>query len=182
VDIPATTESSQGELAHDSSSNGTAVASAGGTHALSGRANRRLCRCRPAGAPDERHPATFQAQYSGQPRLRHRFQALREQFEEYRAPGYPRELNARVTIYTKDQRALVKEQLGYEGGLTNPMSWDRTVEKFQWQSESFADQDLRSRLIEAVQQLDERPISELMILLSEVRTAAVFPATHPGIQ
>jgi 2-methylcitrate dehydratase len=38
---------------------------------------------------------------------------------------YPRELNARVTICTKDQRVLVKEQLGYEGGLTNPMSWDR---------------------------------------------------------
>src|ERR1700733_14921059 len=45
---------------------------------------------------------------------------------------YPRELNARITIYTKDQRILMKEQVGYEGGLTNPMSWDRTVEKFQW--------------------------------------------------
>src|SRR5438876_5637727 len=39
---------------------------------------------------------------------------------------YPKELNARITIYTKDQRVLVKEQLGYEGGLANPMSWDRT--------------------------------------------------------
>ena len=94
----------------------------------------------------------------------------------------PDELSARVTIYTKDQRVLVKEQLGYEGGLTNPMSWDRTVEKFQWLSEPFADQHLRSRLIEAVQQLDERPISDLMVLLSQVRPAAAFPATHPGIQ
>jgi 2-methylcitrate dehydratase len=62
------------------------------------------------------------------------------------------------------------------------MSWDRTVEKFHWLSEPFADQDLRSRLIEAVQQLDERPISDLMDLFSRVRPAAVFPATHPGIQ
>ena len=60
----------------------------------------------------------------------------------------PRELNARVTIYTKDQRVFVKEQLGYEGGLANPMSWDRTVEKFHWLSEAFADEDLRDRLIE----------------------------------
>ena len=30
---------------------------------------------------------------------------------------YPKELSARITIYTKDQRVLVKEQLGYEGGL-----------------------------------------------------------------
>jgi len=42
---------------------------------------------------------------------------------------YPKELNARITIYTKDQRILVKEQLSWEGGLTNPMSWDR-----QWRN------------------------------------------------
>jgi 2-methylcitrate dehydratase len=95
---------------------------------------------------------------------------------------YPRELGALVTIYTKDKRILVKEQLGYEGGLTNPMSWDRVVEKFHWLSEPFADHDLRSRLVEAVQQLDTRPISGLMDLLSKVRPAAAFPATHPGIQ
>ena len=95
---------------------------------------------------------------------------------------YPRELSARITIYTKDQRILVKEQLGWEGGLTNPMSWDRTVEKFHWLSEPFADQDLRSRLIEAVEQLDARPISNLMDLLAQVRPDAAFPATHPGIQ
>jgi 2-methylcitrate dehydratase len=93
-----------------------------------------------------------------------------------------RELSARITIHTKDQRTLMKEQVGYEGGLTNPMSWDRTVEKFQWLSEPFADDDLRSRLIETVQQLDERPISDLTDLLAQVRPAAAFPATHPGIQ
>src|SRR5437899_847495 len=95
---------------------------------------------------------------------------------------YPKELNARITISTKDQRIFVKEQLGYEGGLTNPMSWDRTVEKFHWLSEPFADNDLRSRLIETVQQLDSRRISDLMDLLAEVRPTAVFPATYPGIQ
>jgi 2-methylcitrate dehydratase len=95
---------------------------------------------------------------------------------------YPKELNARITIYTKDQRILAKEQLGWEGGLTNPMSWDRTIEKFHWLSEPFADEDLRSKLIEAVKQLDTRPISDLTDLLARVRPVAVFPATHPGIQ
>jgi len=95
---------------------------------------------------------------------------------------YPKELNARITISAKDQRIFVKEQLGYEGGLTNPMSWDRTVEKFHWLSEPFADRDLRSRLIETVQQLDSRRISDLMDLLAQVRPTAVFPVTHPGIQ
>src|SRR5580692_8740041 len=72
VVIPATTESNQGEPPHDSSNNGTDVASAAGTNKLSSPANRRLRSSRPNGAPDERHPATFQAQYFGQPRLRHR--------------------------------------------------------------------------------------------------------------
>jgi 2-methylcitrate dehydratase len=78
--------------------------------------------------------------------------------------------------------ALVKEQLGWEGGLANPMSWDPTVEKFHWLSEPFADEDLRNRLIETVQQLDTRPISDLMDLLAQVRPTVVFPKTHPGIQ
>ena len=95
---------------------------------------------------------------------------------------YPRELNALITIYTKDKRILVKEQLGYEGGLANPMSWDRTVEKFHWLSEPFADEDLRGRLIEAVHQLDARPISDLMNLLAQVRPTPDSPVTHPGIQ
>ena len=102
--------------------------------------------------------------------------------DEHFTARYPKELNARITIHTKDQRILVKEQLGYEGGLTNPMSWERTVEKFQWLSEPFADEDLRGRLIEMVQQLDSRRISDLVDLLAQVRPTAVFPATHPGIQ
>jgi 2-methylcitrate dehydratase len=102
--------------------------------------------------------------------------------DAYFTARYPIELSARITIYTRDQRVLVREQLGWEGGLANPMSWDRTVEKFHWLSEPFADDDLRSRLIAAVQELDARPISHLMDLLAQVRPAAAFPATHPGIQ
>jgi 2-methylcitrate dehydratase len=77
-----------------------------------------------------------------------------------------RNLNPAIRFRTKDQRVFVKEQHGYEGGLNNPMSWDRTVEKFHWLSEAFADEDLRKRLIQVVQQLDARPISDLMDLLT----------------
>jgi len=95
---------------------------------------------------------------------------------------YPHELNARITIRTNDQRVFVKEQDGYEGGLTNPMSWERTVEKFHWLTEAFADEELRSRLIGAVERLDTLELSDLTDLLSQVRPTAVFPTTHPGIQ
>jgi 2-methylcitrate dehydratase len=95
---------------------------------------------------------------------------------------YPQELSATITIRTKDSRLFEKEQRGYEGGLNKPLSWDRTVEKFHWLSEAFADQDLRNRLIQVVQQLESRPISDLVDLLALVRCSAVFPRTHPGIQ
>ena len=72
----------------------------------------------------------------------------------------------RITVRTKDGRTLVKEHIGYEGGLDQPMSWDRVVEKFHWLSERFADENLRSKLIGTVQQLDAQPISALMDLLA----------------
>jgi 2-methylcitrate dehydratase len=95
---------------------------------------------------------------------------------------FPQELSARITVHTKDGRVLEVEHLGYEGGLENPMSWDRVVEKFHWLSEPYADASLRGRIIEAVLELEDRPISDLMSLLAQVRTHKAFPATHPGIQ
>lgn len=64
--------------------------------------------------------------------------------DEQLSAGFPRKLRARISVRTKDQRVLVKEHIGYEGGLDNPRSWDRTVEKFHWLSEAFADDNLRN--------------------------------------
>jgi 2-methylcitrate dehydratase len=95
---------------------------------------------------------------------------------------YPQELNTRIVIKTKDGRAFDREQVGYEGGLGNPLSWERTVEKFNWLSEPFADAALRHNIVEAVMKIDERPIADLMGLLGKVSPKAVYPAFHPGIQ
>lgn len=95
---------------------------------------------------------------------------------------FPQELCARITVRTRDQRVLVMEHLGYEGGLHNPMSWSRVVEKFNWLSEVFADEGIRNKIIQTVQDLDHVAVSDLMALLAQVRPSAVFPRTHPGIQ
>src|SRR5882757_6128352 len=95
---------------------------------------------------------------------------------------FPKELCARITVYTKDQRVLVKEHIGYEGGIDNPMSWNRVVEKFHWLSEQFADASLSYELIHAVRELDAKPISALLDLLGMVRPTASFRETHHGIQ
>jgi 2-methylcitrate dehydratase len=73
-------------------------------------------------------------------------------------------------------------QGGYEGGLTKPMSWERTVEKFHWLAEAFAEEELRRKLIGTVERLDTSKISDLTELLAQVRPTAVFPTTHLGIQ
>ncbi|MCJ2048942.1 MmgE/PrpD family protein [Methylobacterium sp. J-070] len=95
---------------------------------------------------------------------------------------YPLELNARITIRTRDGRTLEREQRGYEGGLDDPLSWDRTVEKFNWLSEPFADESLRWRIVRAVEDLETGSVRDLMALLAEVRAKATYPARHPGIQ
>jgi 2-methylcitrate dehydratase len=95
---------------------------------------------------------------------------------------YPQEMNARITVHTKDGRALKQEKLGYEGSLANPLSWERVVEKFHWLSEAHADAELRGRIIEVVQTLDERPLSDLMSLLAAVRPVVTYATAHPGIQ
>ncbi|MBV8525453.1 MAG: MmgE/PrpD family protein [Acetobacteraceae bacterium] len=94
---------------------------------------------------------------------------------------FPQELAARITVRTKDNQTFVKEHLGYEGGLDKPMSWDRVVEKFHWLSERYADEELRNKIIEAVQKIDSQPISDLMSLLGQVRQSAVYPKTRRGI-
>ena len=95
---------------------------------------------------------------------------------------YPHQLSARVTIRTKHQRTFVKEQDGYEGGLTNPMSRERTAEKFNWLAERHADAELRSKIIWTLERLDSLRLSDLTDLLAQVSPTAKFEASHPGIQ
>jgi 2-methylcitrate dehydratase len=95
---------------------------------------------------------------------------------------YPAALNTRVTIRCKDGQVFSKEHVGFEGGLDNPFTWERTVEKFHWLSEPYADETLRGQIIDLVTTLDEKPIVELMQLLAKVSPEPRYPARHPGIQ
>jgi 2-methylcitrate dehydratase len=95
---------------------------------------------------------------------------------------YPHELNTRISITTLDGREIELEQVGYEGGLNSPLTWERTVEKFNWLSEQHADAGLRGRIVDAVSRLDQIQLSDLMPLLAEVSQRTRYPKTHPGIQ
>ena len=74
----------------------------------------------------------------------------------------------------------MKEHLG-KGCLDQPMSWDRVVEKFHWVSQRYADEALRNKIIQAVQEIDTRPVSDVMNLLALVHPTAVYPKTRRAI-
>jgi 2-methylcitrate dehydratase len=95
---------------------------------------------------------------------------------------YPQALNTRVTIRCKDGRVVSKEHVGFEGGLENPLTWERTVEKFHWLSEQYAGRSLRDEIIDCVLDLENRSVAELMGLMVRVSPKQAFPANHPGIQ
>ena len=53
--------------------------------------------------------------------------------------AYPGHLGCRVTVRTHDGREFAKTQKGYDGSLDQPFTWSRTVEKFNWLAEPYAD-------------------------------------------
>ncbi|HVE06271.1 MAG TPA: MmgE/PrpD family protein [Paraburkholderia sp.] len=95
---------------------------------------------------------------------------------------YPAELNARVTIRCHHGLVVSKQHMGFEGGLDNPLTWERTVQKFHWLAEPYADEKLRADIIALVVELESHPIAALMQLLTRVSPTACFAAQHPGIQ
>ncbi len=95
---------------------------------------------------------------------------------------YPHALNTRVTIRCGDGRVFSSEHVGFEGGLDHPFTWERTVEKFHWLSEPYADKALCEAIVELVSTLESHSIDDLTQLLRNVNPQAAFPARHAGIQ
>ncbi|TAM52494.1 MAG: MmgE/PrpD family protein [Paraburkholderia sp.] len=95
---------------------------------------------------------------------------------------YPEALNTRVSIRLKDGKVLSKEHVGFEGGLDNPLTVERTIEKFHWLSEPYAAQSLRDEIVELVMDLQNHSIGEMMGLMMQVSPTKKFAVTHRGIQ
>jgi 2-methylcitrate dehydratase len=96
--------------------------------------------------------------------------------------GYPDHLDCRVTLRTQDGRAFTKVQRGYEGSLDRPLTWIRTVEKFNWLAEPYAEAALRAAIVATVENLDRQPLSKLMTLLAGVQQQSTYPVRLAGIQ
>jgi 2-methylcitrate dehydratase len=92
--------------------------------------------------------------------------------------AYPERTAARVSITLRDGSEFSREQDDFEGSPTRPMTWLRVVDKFNWLGEPFADDQLRSEIVDAVDSLEHIRVSELARLLGAVSPVPKEPRTR----
>ena len=85
---------------------------------------------------------------------------------------FPKEMPCRVEITLKDGRVVQQETSDYEGFFTRPMSWETAVQKFNQLAAPNASQGQRVSIVEAVANLEQVSVRELMKHLGAVRHVA----------
>ena len=90
---------------------------------------------------------------------------------------YPKQLAVRISVNLWNGRTFQRQQDDFEGSVTRPFSWARTVEKFHWLAEPFADRTLRETIVKTVAKLDQAKIIELTELLAKVHPTPVYART-----
>jgi 2-methylcitrate dehydratase len=83
---------------------------------------------------------------------------------------YPQSLKCKVRVGLKDGRILELEKEDYEGFFRRPMPVETLIAKFRRLGKTSASDDQLQRIMESVAKLDDRPVSELISTLREVRT------------
>jgi 2-methylcitrate dehydratase len=83
---------------------------------------------------------------------------------------FPGEMPCRVMITLKDGRVLEQETDDYEGFFTRPMSWETAVQKFNKIATPNATEGQRTGIAEAVANLEQISVRELMEQLGTVST------------
>jgi 2-methylcitrate dehydratase len=81
---------------------------------------------------------------------------------------FPDEMPCRITVSLRDGRSFTAEKKDYEGFHTRPMSWGSVTGKFESLSGGYMDDSLREQIVEAVANLDQIQITDLMDLLEKV--------------
>jgi 2-methylcitrate dehydratase len=83
---------------------------------------------------------------------------------------FPNEMPCKLTVTLKDGTVHQIEKLDYEGFHTRPMSWETVIHKFNALAEPYTDLELRDNIIETVQHFEQKQVSDLTQLLTEIRT------------
>ena len=91
---------------------------------------------------------------------------------------YPHATPVRIDLALRDGQHLIREQDDFEGAASRPLTWDRTVQKFHWLAEQYADDNVRDAIIDTVEHLDSAPVRRLVELLTDIEPRPRFPKTR----
>lgn len=80
---------------------------------------------------------------------------------------FPEEMPCRLRIFLIDGREFSIEKREYEGFHTKPMRWDTVVRKFEFLSAPATDPHLRREIVDAVSNLDNIQLTDLVRLLDQ---------------
>jgi 2-methylcitrate dehydratase len=90
--------------------------------------------------------------------------------EDSLSDRFPERHSARVRIHLGDGQVLEREQHGYEGFTTRPMTWDTVAAKFDRLAEGRAAPTQLQRIKDTVADLERLEVEELTALLSPLDT------------
>ncbi|HXI43807.1 MAG TPA: hypothetical protein VNH83_27745, partial [Bryobacteraceae bacterium] len=92
---------------------------------------------------------------------------------------FPEEMPCRIQVVLRDGRTLVKESRDYPGFVSQPMSWEMACNKFNLLTAPYTTDAERRAVTNAVADLENTRIRDLMKLLSCVRVpSAVRTGEH----
>jgi 2-methylcitrate dehydratase len=91
---------------------------------------------------------------------------------------YPQSTPVRIGVTLRGGQRFSREQHDFEGAPGRPLTWDRTVEKFHWLTEQYAEEALRDEIVDRIEHLGAEPVSELTRLLGGVSPARRLPKTR----
>ncbi len=116
-------------------------------------------------------------QYEPERVRRHDVQSLLKKIrsspsEEYSA-RFPDEMPSKLTVTLKDGSRLTIEKPDYEGFHTRPMRWETVVDKFDKLTGSYLADSLRGEIVDAVADIGEIQVADLMALLERVEIPGV---------
>jgi 2-methylcitrate dehydratase len=81
---------------------------------------------------------------------------------------FPKQMPVRLRVHLRGRHVLTSGQQDYEGFHTRPMSWQTVVQKFEGLSYSNSTKDIRQRIVAAVADLENIPVTSLTDLLGQI--------------
>lgn len=116
------------------------------------------------------------AQYDPQRILKSDVQELLQRVQIVPDPAFsrrfPQEMPCRLTVMLKNGRVLTQEKRDYEGFYTHPIRWQQVQDKFNRLSEPYASASTRQAIIDAVANLEDASMADLINPLSAVQIPA----------